>query len=158
MLSNYVIYYFPAPSAPPTSVSIFDVTNSSITVQWGLVDCIQRNGDITGYSVQYGVQESGSTQTMSVSGGATTEGTLSELNAATIYSIEVAAMNNVGTGVYSNLTTTTTLCKLLIRQHQFLSKPIYLNLHSLIIFLLHYNIIILYILESTTLQFGITTV
>ena len=48
----------PAPSAPPTSVNVSDVTPSSITVQWGPVDCIHRNGDITGYSVQYGNVES----------------------------------------------------------------------------------------------------
>ena len=95
--------YFPsAPSAPPTSVSTSDVTSSSITVQWGPVDCIHRNGDITGYSVQYGVQGNVSTQTMSVSGGATTEATISGLNSATTYSIEVAAVNGAGTGDYSN--------------------------------------------------------
>ena len=148
--SQIISYYFPAPSAAPTSVSTFDVTNSSITVQWGLVDCIQRNGDITGYLVQYGVQESGSTQTMSVSGGATTEGTISDLNAATTYSIEVAAVNSVGTGVYSNLTTTTTLCKLLIRQHQFFQTIVVTYFKT---YLLHN--IILYILESITLHSGI---
>ena len=41
-----------APSAPPTSVSVSEVTSSSITVQWGPVDCIHRNGDITGYTVR----------------------------------------------------------------------------------------------------------
>ena len=93
----------PAPSAPPTSVSTSAVTSSSITVQWGAVDCIHRNGDITGYSVRYGEQGSGSTQTESVSGGATTEATISGLAAGTNYSIEVAAGNSAGTGVYSNL-------------------------------------------------------
>ena len=93
----------PAPSAPPTSVSTSDVTSSSITVQWGAVDCIHRNGNITGYSVRYGVQGSGSKQTESVSGGATTEATISGLAAGTNYSIEVAAVNSAGTGVYSNL-------------------------------------------------------
>ena len=91
----------PAPSAPPTSVSTSDVTSSSITVQWGAVDCIHRNGDITGYSVRYGVQGSGSTQMLSVSGSATTEATISGLESATNYSIEVAAVNSAGTGVYS---------------------------------------------------------
>ena len=57
----------PAPSAAPTSVSVSEDTSSSITVQWGAVDCIHHNGDITGYSVLYGVQGSESTQTMSVS-------------------------------------------------------------------------------------------
>ena len=50
--------------------------------------------------MQYGVQESsGSTQTMSVSGGAATEAMISGLNFATNYSIEAAA---AGTGNYSN--------------------------------------------------------
>ena len=77
-------------------------TSSSITVQWGAVDCIHRNGDITGYSVRYGVQGNGSTQTESVSGGGATQTTISGLTASTNYSIEVAAVNNAGTGVYSS--------------------------------------------------------
>ena len=94
----------PAPSAPPTSVSTSDVTSSNITVQWGPVNCIDRNGDITGYSVRYGVQGNVSPQTMNVSGGDTTEATISGLNSATtyMYSIEVAAVNGAGTGDYSN--------------------------------------------------------
>ena len=79
-----------------------DVTSSNITVQWGTVNCIQRNGDITGYSVRYGVQGDGSTQTVSVSGGDTTETTISGLDSSTNYTIEVAAVNSAGTGVYSN--------------------------------------------------------
>ena len=95
--------YFPsAPSAPPTPVNTSDVTSSSITVQWGPVDCIHHNGDITGYSVQYGVQGSGSSQTVSVSGGATTETTITGLTPSTTYSIEVAAMNTINTGEYSD--------------------------------------------------------
>ena len=74
---------------------------SSTTVQWGAVDCIDRNGDITGYSVRYGVQGSGSTQTVSVSGSGATMTTISGLESSTSYSIEVAAVNNAGTGVYS---------------------------------------------------------
>ena len=92
---------FPAPSAAPTSVRVSEVTSSSITVQWGAVDCIHRNGNITGYSVRYGVQGSGSTQTMSVSGGSVTEATISRRTPFTAYSIEVAAVNILGTGSYS---------------------------------------------------------
>ena len=92
----------PAPSAAPTSVSVSEVTTSSITVRWGAVNCIDRNGDITGYSVRYGVQGSGSTQTVSVSGGGATVATISGLESSTTYSIEVAAVNSAGTGVYSD--------------------------------------------------------
>ena len=86
----------PVPSAAPTSVSVSEVTASSITVQWGAVDCIHRNGDITGYSVRYGVQ------TESVSGGGATQTTISGLMPSTTYSIEVAAVNSAGTGLYSS--------------------------------------------------------
>ena len=96
----------PAPSAPPTSVSVSEVTPSSITVQWGPVDCIHRNGDITGYSVQYGEVGSGSTQTISVSEG--TETTIVGLSSSTEYSIQVAAVNSAGTGPYSDAITAET--------------------------------------------------
>ena len=92
----------PAPSAAPTSVNVSDVTSSTITVQWGtIVNCTDRNGDITGYSVQYGVQGSGSTQTRDVSGGDTRQTTISGLSPSTNYSIEVAAVNSAGIGEYS---------------------------------------------------------
>ena len=93
-----------APSAPPTSVSVSEVTSSSITVQWGPVDCIHRNGDITGYSVQYREVGSGIVQTISVSvvsGDSATEIIISNLDPSTIYTIEVAAVNSAGTGPYS---------------------------------------------------------
>ena len=77
------------------------MTYSCISVQWGPVDCVHHNGDITGYSLRYGVKESGNTQTVSVSGEATTESTLNGLVYATIYSIEVAAVNSAGIGDYS---------------------------------------------------------
>ena len=92
-----------APSTAPTSVSVSEVASSSITVQWGAVDCIHHNGDITGYTVRYGVQGNGSTQTVNVSGGEATQTIISELTPSTNYSFEVAAVNSVGTGVYSNL-------------------------------------------------------
>ena len=86
----------PAPSAPPSSVSVSEVTSSSITVQWGPVDCIHRNGDITGYSVQYG------SKTVSVSGDSSGGMyVISGLMPSTTYSIQVAAKTSAGTGPYS---------------------------------------------------------
>ena len=83
-------------------MSVSEVTSSSITAQWGPVDCIHRNGDITGYSVQYGEVGSGSTQTMPVSGGSATEATISGLMSSTNYSVQVAAETSAGTGPYSD--------------------------------------------------------
>ena len=93
-----------APSAAPTSVSVSEVTFSSITVQWGAVDCIHHNGDITGYSVRYGVQVNGEGErTVEMASGDSSGGMyqISGLSAATVYTIEVAAVNIAGTGVYS---------------------------------------------------------
>ena len=85
----------PAPSAAPTNVRM-TVTNTSITVQWGAVPCIERNGDITGYIVQYG------NETQNVSGGSVTETTISNLTPSTTYNIQVAAMNDADTGGFSS--------------------------------------------------------
>ena len=98
-----------APSDAPADVITFSDSSSSITVQWEMVPCIHRNGDITGYSVQYGVMGSGSTQTMSVSGASVTEATISSLMSSTTYSIQVAAVNNINIGVYSDPTSQLTL-------------------------------------------------
>ena len=91
----------PAPSAAPTSVSVSEVTTSSITIQWGAVDCIHHNGNVTSYSVQYGVQGSGNPQMKDDIGGEATQTIIPGLMPSTTYSIEVAAVNSAGTGVYS---------------------------------------------------------
>ena len=106
------MYYLPAPSAAPTSVSVSEVTSSSIAVQWGAVDCIHRNGDITGYSVRYGVQGSGEgDRTVEMASGDSSGGmyNISGLSAATVYTIEVAAVNSAGTGIYSDAVTDLTI-------------------------------------------------
>jgi len=96
-----VNFSLPAPSAPPTFVSVSSVTSSSITVQWRAVDCIHRNGDITGHVVQYAIQGSGNMVRKNVPGGTTTKATLTGLKSATAYYVEVAAVNSVGIGVYN---------------------------------------------------------
>ena len=79
------------------------MTSSSITVQWGVVPCIDRNGQITGYSVRYGEMGSGSTQTMSASGDFSGGMyVISDLESSTTYSIEVAAVNDELIGPYSD--------------------------------------------------------
>ena len=52
--------------------------------------------------VQYGVVGSGSTQIVSVSGGSVTEASLLHLMSSTTYSIQVAAVNSAGIGVFSD--------------------------------------------------------
>ena len=80
-------------------MSVSVVNSTAITVQWGMVPCIHRNGDITGYSVQYTGDKS--TQTMYVTGGEVTMTTISDLRSSATYVIEMAVVNSDGTGVYS---------------------------------------------------------
>ena len=77
-------------------MNVSNFTETSITVQWDPLDCIHRNGDITGYSVQYGGE------TVSVSGDSSGGiYVISGLIPSTNYSIKVAAENIVGIGQYS---------------------------------------------------------
>ena len=75
---------------------------SSITVVWDPVDCNYRNGDITGYSLQYTVKGSSSSRNLNISGEQTPEAIISGLSAFTNYTVEVAAMTVNGIGVYSD--------------------------------------------------------
>ena len=97
------LLYDTAPSAPPTDVRVLVNSSTSITVQWREVSCIHQNGEITGYSVQYGVEGSSETQTITVSGDFS-EGMemISGLNKQTMYTVQVAAVNSAGTGEYSD--------------------------------------------------------
>ena len=89
-----------APSAPPTYVKVSNVTSTTITIQWGKVNCKHHNGRIIGYSVRYGPQNNLNT-TLSISGESVNMTTISNLRASTTYEIEVATVNSAGTGAFS---------------------------------------------------------
>ena len=127
-ISNNI--FLPAPSNPPTSVTISDVTSSSITVQWGPINCIHRNGHITEYIVQYKLKGSNHINNMRVM-SSSTKVTISGLYFATNYSIKVAAVNRAGSGKYSVAIIRTT-------------KGI--NLNYILIFTFYYGLILIKIL------------
>ena len=78
-------------------------TLTSITVQWGPVEC--NNGEITGYSVKLYREIGDSGKVVGrMLGTNWMEVTLNELTPA-VYSIGVAAVNNIGTGPYSTAVT-----------------------------------------------------
>ena len=90
----------PAPTAAPAYVSVSEVHSSSITLQWGAVDCIHRNGNITGYSVLLNWDG----DEVSVVPFANVEqATITGLSLSTVYSVFVAAVNYAGTGIYSDV-------------------------------------------------------
>ncbi len=76
---------------------VVGVTN--ISIEWNEVECADRNGDITSYSVRYGPSftprsvETISDRTFSVGGR----------EIGTSYSFEMAAVNRHGVGPYSTI-------------------------------------------------------
>ena len=78
------------------------MTNSSISMEWDTPNCIDQNGIITGYTVQYRVEKGGNTDTMNVLGGSVTSATLSNLASSTNYFIQVAAVTTEGIGPYGS--------------------------------------------------------
>ena len=95
------VLHYTAPSAPPVNVHSSTLTSSNIIIFWEPVECIHRNGDITGYIVKYAVKGSSERHNKTVSGGDNTQTTIGELEPLTEYEIAVAAVNDVGTGPFS---------------------------------------------------------
>ena len=82
----------------------------NILIRWGRVPCINRNSNITGYTVRYSTGD-GSTVNVSVSGTGQSERTYTAtpLEFNTSYSIQVAAVTSTGvTGPFSTTVTETT--------------------------------------------------
>jgi len=75
------------------------VNPSSLRVSWQLPPEIDRNGEITGYVIEY-TRVGGSSNAVIVSSG--TMHTISGLVSFVVYSIRVAAMNIIGTGPFSD--------------------------------------------------------
>ena len=89
------------PTGAPDGVSEGPVTVNSITVQWGEVPCMDRNGEITVYTVE--VTLSGMVvATENVNDGSARRGTVSGLTPSTEYTVTVAAVNSAGTGPFSD--------------------------------------------------------
>ena len=91
---------------PPDGVSEGPVTANSITVQWGEVPCLHRNGEITGYKVNATL--SGMVVgTENVNDGSASRATVSGLTPSTAYTVTVAAVNSAGTGPFFGIPITT---------------------------------------------------
>ena len=96
--------YSTVPSEPPGDITVVDQTLFNITISWQPIDCLDQNGNITGYVIKYNSEEK---FTMS------NNYTLTDLQPSTTYLIQVAANNTVGTGVFGNISVSILLCKLL---------------------------------------------
>ena len=101
-----LLILFVAPTGFPSTV-MDTTTPRTAMVTWNAIDCIDQNGIITNYVVQF--QDGGA----SVAGGVVDVNdrayTVSGLTPATPYTFRVAGVNSGGTGPFSPATVVTTM-------------------------------------------------
>ena len=74
------------------------VTAISITIQWGELPCLERNGVITGYIIEARI--SGTLiRSVNVNDGSAREATLSGLTPSTEYTVSLQAVSSAGSGI-----------------------------------------------------------
>ncbi len=109
MLIIYFCVYVPstytAPISAPQNLQTIATDETSITVQWDAVACIDRNSEITGYKLRYTGYEEAIPQSGDVGGTSTITG----LSPLTSYSIEVAAVSDSGIGPFASIIVRTPL-------------------------------------------------
>ena len=96
------LYIYIVPDGPPQFLTAVSVNSSSVYVSWGDVTCADRNGEITGYSINYtSTSESG----VDIAQADTSGKIVTGLSACIVYNFRVAAMNIIGTGPFSHAVT-----------------------------------------------------
>ena len=101
---SYVVYllclsiYIAPVGAPGTLVQNSSVKNRSFTVVWGTVPCPDQRGPITGYRLRYG----NGTSIVDTPEEESRQHVLTGLTPFTSCSVQVAAVNDGGTGPYSD--------------------------------------------------------
>ena len=87
------------PSASPDSISSASLSATSISVQWGEVACIHRNGEIPGYVARV-LRTEEEVETVMVA-QSEREVAVTGLFPSTEYAVQVAAVNSAGIGPFN---------------------------------------------------------
>ena len=95
-----MVYYTVAPTAPPHIINFPSTTSRSVSVSWTQIRCIERNGPIIKYTVEF--RKVGGPLISGVVVNRTF--TVSGLSPYTNYTFRVAGVNDNGTGPFSNVT------------------------------------------------------
>ena len=82
--------FIPVPSGVPQAVLAVAIDNVAIFVQWDRVSCIERNSEITGYTVRY-APSGGDSSDIPILGTTRRNFTIRGLNVFTTYTVMVAA-------------------------------------------------------------------
>ena len=93
----YLIVSSPAPTGAPVEFTSTSVESRSLVVVWGTVPCLHQQGPITGYRLSY----SNGTSILNTTEEESRQHVLTGLTPFNSYSVQVAAVNDGGTGPYS---------------------------------------------------------
>ena len=91
-------FLFSAPTGAPEVLNATFVESKSLSLVWGKVSCVSQRGPITGYRLRY----SNGTSIVNTMGEGNRQHLLTGLTPFTNYLFEVAAVNDGGTGPYSD--------------------------------------------------------
>ncbi len=89
-----------APSGSPGVPTANAIMSTNITLTWTEIDCLDRNGVITSYMIQYR-EGTNTDMTITTPSSATTH-VITGLKPFTQYTFTVAGVNSVGSGSFSN--------------------------------------------------------
>ena len=89
------------PSGFPGMLTVTSLTSTNISLTWTPITCIEQNGIITSYDIQYGQR---STRDMMITTSSATSHTISDLLPFTYYTFRVAGVNSEGMGPFSSET------------------------------------------------------
>ena len=95
-----VIFITAVPSSPPQNVTVASIDPASLKVTWRPPPLIDQNGPIVSYAISIMSIEHGDIRNVTIVG---TELTISDLIPFVNYSVQVAASNTNGTGVFSTI-------------------------------------------------------
>ena len=101
LIYNICIFHV-APTEAPRDVTPY-ITSRNITMTWDTIECIERNGIITGYTVVFQEQGGANVPGNTVNRTFSAEG----LTPGTNYTFQVAGVNDAGTGPFTNVTVIT---------------------------------------------------
>ena len=86
------------PSGSPENLISTGSNSTSITLTWDRLSCEDRNGEITGYRIQYGISAFNTTMMITGTSPSDRTFTASGLVPLTTYMFRIAAVNSHGLG------------------------------------------------------------
>ena len=97
---------FSAPTGPPQNLTAKSVSTDTVELTWRREKCLDRNGVITGYVIQY-TREYWNITVHDKRVQVITSHAISSLSPNTTYQFQVATENTNGTGPFSDVVVTT---------------------------------------------------